>query len=122
MKLTSAERIALEERLETLKRQAIDELRAATPLMEEDAPSVVQEVHTHADDAETGREQEVRSAGIEIDRHRLHEIEEAQRRLACGRFGLCVDCGEEIGRLRLLAQPFAIRCTACQAVLEAHHR
>ncbi|MEJ8850672.1 TraR/DksA family transcriptional regulator [Variovorax rhizosphaerae] len=54
------------------------------------------------------------------DRHRLHEIEEAEHRLACGRFGVCVDCGEEIGRLRLLAQPIAIHCTACQAALEAH--
>ncbi|MET0544256.1 MAG: TraR/DksA family transcriptional regulator, partial [Variovorax sp.] len=84
MKLTTADRIALEDQLDTLKRQAIDELRSAAPRMEEDAPSIVQDVHTHADDAEAEREQEVRSAGIEIDRLRLHDIEEAERRLACG--------------------------------------
>ncbi|MDM0116340.1 TraR/DksA family transcriptional regulator [Variovorax sp. J22R133] len=61
-------------------------------------------------------------AEIEIDRQRLHDIEQAEQRLATGRYGLCDECGEEIGRERLLAQPIATRCAACQRVSEKQHR
>jgi len=122
MKLTTTDRIALAGQLDTLKRKAIEELRSHAPCIDPGAPSIDQEVHTHADDAELEREQELRDAEIGIDRLRLHDIEEAARRLADGRYGTCVDCGEEIAQLRLLAQPIAIRCAACQARHEARRR
>jgi DnaK suppressor protein len=122
MILTTADRIALAGQLDALKRKATDELRSHALHIDESAPSIDQEVHTHADDAEMEREQELRDAEIEIDRVRLHDIEEAARRLADGRYGVCTDCGEEIARLRLLAQPIAIRCAACQAAWESRRR
>jgi len=51
-----------------------------------------------------------------IDRHvqEMRDIEATRARFTDGRFGVCVDCGEEIGFQRLLAYPTAKRCIACQ--------
>jgi RNA polymerase-binding transcription factor DksA len=38
--------------------------------------------------------------------------------LALGEYGICVDCGNDIGAARLAAQPAALRCVACQTVAE----
>jgi DnaK suppressor protein len=52
----------------------------------------------------------------------LQNIDAALRRIAEGRYGACIDCGEPIGVQRLLAQPGALRCAACQAAWERRHR
>ena len=44
----------------------------------------------------------------------LQDIEAALARIADGSYGICADCGEEIGRERLKAYPAAVRCLACQ--------
>jgi RNA polymerase-binding transcription factor DksA len=43
----------------------------------------------------------------------LAQIEAALRRLAAGRYGTCMACGEPIGAPRLAAVPHAERCCAC---------
>lgn len=51
-----------------------------------------------------------------IDRHikEIRDIEAAMARIKEGSFGICADCGEEIGFERLFAFPTAKRCIACQ--------
>ncbi|HSA86159.1 MAG TPA: TraR/DksA family transcriptional regulator [Nitrospira sp.] len=41
-------------------------------------------------------------------------LDTALRRLDEGEYGLCEDCGAEIGAGRLKALPFAKRCVSCQ--------
>lgn len=41
-------------------------------------------------------------------------LDTALRRLNDGEYGLCEDCGAEIGPRRLRALPFAKRCLSCQ--------
>lgn len=101
-----------------MKRQALDELRDSAPSATADAAGAGHDVHTNADDAEAGQEEDLRFAEIQIDRERLEGIEHAQQRLLQGSYGVCLDCGEEIPRERLFAQPTAIRCTACQVAFE----
>ncbi|MDD5329960.1 MAG: TraR/DksA family transcriptional regulator [Sulfuricella sp.] len=48
----------------------------------------------------------------------VREIEAASKRLDAGSYGVCVDCGGEIGLARLRAYPTAVRCIACQAMHE----
>jgi RNA polymerase-binding transcription factor DksA len=48
----------------------------------------------------------------QVQRH-LDEIEDAGRRLAAGRFGLCESCGQPIARARLEARPVARTCVDC---------
>jgi DnaK suppressor protein len=117
--LNTADRIALAKQLQAMKREVLGELRSRAPHVDSSALSVGSDVHGHADDAELERQQELLYAEIEFDCRRLHDIELAERRLADGRYGVCADCGEEITRSRLLAQPAAIRCANCQATLES---
>jgi RNA polymerase-binding protein DksA len=58
-----------------------------------------------------------------IDRHirDLRDIEAARTRIGDRRFGICIDCGAEIGFERLLAYSTATRCLACQRQHERTH-
>ena len=53
----------------------------------------------------------------------MREIETSLKRLAALDFGVCTDCGGDIGFGRLLAYPTAQRCTPCQSRHEKtfHH-
>ena len=53
-------------------------------------------------------------AVIGRDLSELRELEAARTRLADGRYGVCDDCGGDIGYERLKANPAAVRCIACQ--------
>jgi len=44
----------------------------------------------------------------------MRDIEAALRRVRDGEYGVCVDCGTEIGVARLEAYPTAKRCIVCQ--------
>jgi DnaK suppressor protein len=71
------------------------------------------------------------SVGIELadlnmemmNRHirEIREIEAAKARIDDGSYGTCAECGRDIGFERLLAQPTALRCVACQGQWENTH-
>jgi DnaK suppressor protein len=52
----------------------------------------------------------------------LGAVSAALRRLAEGRYGACVDCGESIAFDRLKAEPWALRCIACESRRESSAR
>ena len=52
----------------------------------------------------------------------LRDIEAALRRLDDGSYGVCTDCGVEIGAERLHAEPEAARCLGCQRRHEKTYR
>jgi DnaK suppressor protein len=56
---------------------------------------------------------------LERDRE---QAEHARDRRALGAYGVCEDCGREIGEERLAALPEATRCVACQAGWESANR
>lgn len=120
--LDTTDRHPLQQQLETMKQQVLDELRASAPSAQAALAEGDHDVKTHADEAEAERAGDVQMAEAEVDRARLDEIEHALTRLASGHYGICEDCGGEIPRARLLAQPAAIRCAACQATAEARAR
>ena len=45
----------------------------------------------------------------------LGAVSAALRRLAEGRYGMCADCDEAIAFDRLKAEPWALRCLACES-------
>ena len=51
-----------------------------------------------------------------LDRHvqELRDIEAAFQRIRNAQYGMCIDCGGEIGFSRLQAYPTAKRCIECQ--------
>lgn len=54
------------------------------------------------------------------DHEALLKIDDALRRIEEGTYGVCEECSEIIGRLRLKALPFVNLCIACQAEAERH--
>jgi DnaK suppressor protein len=54
----------------------------------------------------------------EHDREELEATELALMRITQGIYGLCLACETEIPITRLLAFPSAMRCIACQTILE----
>jgi len=120
--LNATDRGALARQLELMKTQVVDELREKSPGIQAGSADDAHEVHSNADEAETTRLDDVRFAEAEVDRMRLRGIEQAIQRMAEGSYGTCIDCGEEIPRERLLAQPMAIRCASCQDMAERGHR
>ena len=48
----------------------------------------------------------------------VRDIAEAEGRIARGRYGLCIDCGEPVRYKRLDAFPTAKRCFSCQVLRE----
>ena len=48
----------------------------------------------------------------DLDEYRA--LEAARERLKSGEYGICIDCGNDIGYDRLKAFPAALRCIQCQ--------
>lgn len=69
---------------------------------------------------ESGRSFELRIRDRE--RKLLSKIEEALERVDEGEFGVCEDCGEEIGIKRLEARPVTTLCIECKTIQEKKER
>jgi RNA polymerase-binding transcription factor DksA len=57
-------------------------------------------------------------AELSRDLQESRELAAAQGRIREGKYGICEDCGQDIGFERLRAQPAARRCFDCQRVHE----
>ena len=69
---------------------------------------------------ESGRSFELRIRDRE--RKLLGKIEEALNRIDEGTFGICEDCGEEIGLKRLEARPVTTLCIDCKTLQETNEK
>lgn len=58
------------------------------------------------------------AARMDHEVRQLREMDAAMARMDSADFGLCVDCGVAIPAARLVANPAALRCVACQEVHE----
>lgn len=119
--LSAAELGALAQRLHDIRARALQEANDGGESGKDDA-AARQEPGDSADTAEPRRQDEVRWAEMEIDRHTVANVDRALARLAQGEYGICIDCQGAIPQARLFALPTAIRCAACQAVAEATGR
>jgi RNA polymerase-binding protein DksA len=66
------------------------------------------------DDAMADSAAEMDVAMVIRESRELQDIEAALARIADGSYGVCSDCGGDIGRARLKAYPTAKRCLPCQ--------
>jgi DnaK suppressor protein len=79
------------------------------------------QVHDRGDEAVANELIEFENMLSERHRRELREIESARGRLAAGNIGYCAECFGEIGLKRLMANPTAVRCVACQGQFEKNH-
>ena len=106
---------AARERLAQRARQLEQLVAGSRPRRE-----VEHEVTDQKDGAADEAQAEVDSAELQRHLAELRLIDRARERLAAGTYSECIDCGESISPARLLAQPTAMRCMACQR--NAEHR
>lgn len=70
-------------------------------------------------------ERRIREAECEAEEERdvgeLRDIAACKTRMRSGDYGLCIDCGAEIGMDRLQAQPATLRCLPCQERFDREH-
>jgi DnaK suppressor protein len=119
MPLTSKQTEELRKRVEKRRSELVGELR-------EDAARARDEPYSeHAGIApDTGDESvatliaDLDQADLGRDLSELRAIEAARTRLSEGSYGICADCGGDIGYERLKANPSALRCIACQTLHE----
>ena len=69
---------------------------------------------------ESGRSFELRFRDRE--RRLLSKIDEAIARIDDGTYGICEDCGEEIGLKRLEARPVTTLCIDCKTIQETREK
>jgi DnaK suppressor protein len=78
----------------------------------------------HEDSAEAAATDVANAVAIDsLDRHarELADVSEARQRMFDASYGICLDCGGDIGFLRLRAVPTAVRCISCQELYDAQH-
>lgn len=61
------------------------------------------------------------AARIDHEMRRWRELKDAERRIEAAGFGECVECGGTIPAARMIANPAALRCIACQTRFEHTH-
>jgi DnaK suppressor protein len=100
----------------------LDELRAELQASEfpTDRP-VSGEVIDHKDEAARLQMAETRGAEEQRDADELAQVKAALHRLDTEGYGRCAACEEPIPLQRLMVQPAATRCAACQAAHERAH-
>ncbi|MCW8193609.1 RNA polymerase-binding protein DksA [Proteobacteria bacterium 005FR1] len=55
---------------------------------------------------------------LQRERDELAQVNEALERIAEGDYGICDECGQEIGFARLTAVPETTHCISCQEALD----
>jgi RNA polymerase-binding protein DksA len=96
------------------------DVHAAEQERQADAAEGGQGVADRKDEATRGQAAALSGQQEERDRQEMSQVEAALRRLDAGTYGDCAGCGEPIPLQRLLVQPAAERCAACQSRFEAH--
>ena len=94
----------LQEDVERARGDRFEDLAGAAP---DSGDESVATLIADLDHAEVGR-----------DLTELRGLEAARSRLTDGSYGVCADCGADIGFERLRVNPSAVRCINCQTVHE----
>ncbi|MEI7445568.1 MAG: TraR/DksA family transcriptional regulator [Burkholderiales bacterium] len=106
---TARIRRSIERRLDALRGEITDKLG--------DAALVNEGLDRNADSGDLSVADETATADFADARRDVEEYQAgriALARLDSGDYGTCADCGDAIPAARLAAQPFAVRCVACQ--------
>ena len=115
MALTDRQAQELRDLLETRRTALLAELR-------EDAERAREQPYAeHAGTAPDSGDESVATliadleqADMTRDLDEYRALEAARERLKSGEYGICIDCGNDIGYERLKAFPSALRCIQCQ--------
>ena len=97
--------------------RGLDELPGEITATLGDAAMVTEGLDRNADAGDLSVADDTATADFADARRDIEEYQAgrtALARLESGDYGICIDCAQAIPPARLQAQPFAIRCVACQ--------
>ena len=70
------------------------------------------------DRIQNGQERDLAMGTLDRDSRLLREVRAALSRIDAGKFGICLDCGEDISGKRLAAVPWTASCIGCQTAAD----
>lgn len=76
--------------------------------------AITGDVGDEIDYANEDRNRELYQLLCERDQQKLDQIQEALEAIEAKSYGVCEDCGEKIGKKRLIALPFTKLCVDCK--------
>lgn len=119
MVLDQQQAAEFEARLRDRARQLRDEIRATLERSNDETHlEIAGRMRDAGDESFSALIVDLNLFDINRDADELRRIEAAMLRLKQGRFGECIDCGQEIPLERLEAEPTAARCVKCQELHE----
>jgi len=122
MALTPQQTQALHSAIEQRRAALLTELREDIKRVRHDrSDELVGSVPDAGDEALVTLIAELDRAEADRDVTELRALEAARSRLAEGSYGVCGDCGGDIGFERLQVNPAAVRCIRCQTAYEKTH-
>lgn len=121
--LTQQDRVAIRAALEDQRGKLIKTMQTA---LEQSGQTQFAEVlgrasGDSADEALAVTLGDLSAARLDHEVRTLKALDDARARLDDKDFGLCEDCGARIPAARLVVNPFATRCVACQSQYERVH-
>lgn len=115
MALTTQQLQELRHRILERRRQLAAEIRGdAERARGETFGALAGETHDTAEESVADLFADLDQAEMTRDLVELRDLEAARLRLSAGTYGVCSDCGGDIGYERLRVNPAAQRCIACQ--------
>ena len=119
MALTTQQYQTLRAGIEKRRAQLLDELREDAARVRADRfEDLAGAAPDRGDESVATLIADLGHADLGRDLSELRALEAAHARLADGRYGICADCGGDIGFERLRANPAALRCVDCQRLHE----
>jgi RNA polymerase-binding protein DksA len=111
-------RAIVERRRAALAREVAQDLDR---VREDGVDNVVGAVPDPGDESVRSLIQDLDQAEASRDLSELRTLEAARARMDEGSYGICTNCGQDIGFERLRANPGAERCIQCQTQFEKTH-
>jgi len=102
---------AIKQELEAKRQEILEGIARARALGQVEGETGAPDI---ADRAASALAREFSFSLTENEGKLLKLIDEALERLAAGKYGLCVHCGQPIEKARLAAVPWARHCLTCQ--------
>lgn len=107
-----------EKEIEALKQTLVEKRREVAEMYQHDVKVGQEATDDNADDfadrANNSYNRETMFALSDQERRTVIAIDDALTRIDQGEYGICTHCGEQIGKPRLEAVPWAKHCIDCQ--------
>lgn len=113
------------DKLEFFKSVLNDELKTLLGEAGKTVTEMTSDASNFPDPTDRATQESDRSFELRIrDRERklINKIKDALDRIEAGDFGVCEDCGEEIGEARLKVRPVTTQCINCKMEAEEKER